>query len=74
MHLSCTNFVLLNIYVGAENTLFLVIFGTNLHYIWLKFSIIINKIGAESTPSNGVIWDEFSEQYQHQSPTKNYIQ
>ena len=49
------------------------LFGTNLHYICWKFRIKIKKIVALATPSNGAIWDELSEQHQHQSIKKHYI-
>ena len=35
--------------------------------IWCQFRIKIYKIAAETAYSNGAIWDEFSEQYKHQS-------
>ena len=44
---------------------------TNLHYIQCKFSIIVLKIYDETAPSKRALWDEFSEQYQHQSIKKN---
>ena len=43
------------------------LFGTNLHYIWCKFSIIIKINGTETAPYYGAIWDEFCKQHQHQS-------
>ena len=43
------------------------LFGTNLHYIWCKFSIKNKEIHAETAPSKGAIWNEISEQHQHQS-------
>ena len=43
--------------------------GTNLHIILCYFSIKI--IDAETALSNGAIWDEFSEQHQHQSIKKH---
>ena len=42
---------------------FLVLFETNLHYIWCKFSIIII---TKTEISTGAIWDEFSEKHQDQ--------
>ena len=38
------------------------LFETNLHYIWCKFSIKNNKIGAGTALYNVAILDEFSEQ------------
>ena len=42
--------------------------------IWNKFSLYLGKLSikikkdyAETTPYNGAIWDEFSEQHKHQS-------
>ena len=35
--------------------------------IWCQFRIkILEKIAKEIAPSNGAIWDEFSEQSKHQ--------
>ena len=42
------------------------LFGSNLHYIWCTFSIIILKIYNETAPSKDSIWSEFSEQHQNQ--------
>ena len=39
--------------------------------IWCQFRIQIIKIAAEIAPSNGAIWDEFSEQRWHQSIQKS---
>ena len=33
----------------------------------------IKEISAGITPSNSAIWDELSEEYQHQSTTKSTI-
>ena len=41
------------------------LFGTNLHHNL--------KIYAKTAPSKSVIWDEFSEQHQHQSIKKYHI-
>ena len=49
---------------------FLVLFETYLKYNWCKFSIIIKNIGAGTASNKGAIWDEFSEQSQHQSIRK----
>ena len=43
-------------------------FGTIYYTFALKLMLIQHKIyniDAETSPSNGAIWDEFSEQYQH---------
>ena len=40
--------------------------GAELFY----YFIIIKRIGAEFVSSNGVIWEEFSKQHQHQSTKK----
>ena len=52
-----------------QNINFLVLFETNMHHIWCKFNIIIKYIYARTAPSNGAIWDEFSDQHQHQKST-----
>ena len=44
----------------------------NLRYIWCKFSIRIQEMSTGTAPWNGTIWDEFSEQHQHQK--KHHIQ
>ena len=36
-------------------------------------NIFINEIGAGTASSNGGIWDEYSEQYQHKSIKKLQI-
>ena len=41
-----------------------VLFGTNLYYIWYKFSIMTKNNDVETEPSTGAIWDEFNEQHQ----------
>ena len=41
-----------------------VLFVTNLHYLWYKFSFKIRKIDE---PSNCAIWGKFSKQHQHQN-------
>jgi hypothetical protein len=35
----------------------------NFYYIWCKVRIIIQTVEAGTAPSNGAIWDEFSEQH-----------
>ena len=50
---------------GALNGLLLVLFGTNLHYIWCKCSIITKNIYAGTAPSKDAILDKFSEQQKH---------
>ena len=55
----CTNFLQWNILVQIMH--FLV---QNMHCIWCKFSIMIRKICAGTTPSKGAIWD----------PNTNHIQ
>ena len=37
------------------------LYVTNLQHIWCKFSIITQKIDAETAPFIGAIWDEISE-------------
>ena len=49
---------------------FLVLSGTNSHYILCKFSITISRIDAGTATSKDAIWEGFSEKPQHQSITK----
>ena len=53
-HLYCALFAP-SFYSGAENAFFL-----------YRFSIMIKQMYARTVPFNGVIWDEFVEQHQHQ--------
>ena len=54
--------------VVQTKALFKCYFGTNLHYIWCKFSTNISKTYAGNAPSKGAIWDKFIEQPKHQAP------
>ena len=65
-HLICTNFL-----QWCLTWTFLVLFGTNLHCIWCKFSIMISKIDAWTSICKGAIWDKFSEQHRRQSINKH---
>ena len=47
-----------------------VLFGTNLHYIWCEFSMIIT---TRSAPSKSAIFDKSGEQHEHQSLKENTI-
>jgi hypothetical protein len=47
----------------------LVLFGTNVYYIWCQFSIKNKKLST----INGANGDEFSEQHQYQSSKKHHI-
>ena len=49
------------------NFIVLVLYGINLHFNWCKFSITIKKMYAGTEPFKVGIWDESSEQHQHQS-------
>ena len=60
------------LYLVSYLTNFLqMIFGTNLHYIWYKFCIIIKRINTGTASSNGANWNEFNE---HQSIKKHHLQ
>ena len=49
------------------------LFWTNLHSIWCKFSIIILKNYAGTAPSYSAICDQILEQHHHQSLKKHHF-
>ena len=66
MHFKASTFLAPNFhkfYAVVQIFSFLLLFGTNLHKFYANFSITILKMNAEVAPSNGAIWDEFSEQH-----------
>ena len=44
-----------------------------LQKIWCQFSTIIKNIDAGAVPSDGAIWDEFTELSQHRSIKKSSL-
>ena len=60
----------------AFSTLFAPIFGCDAEkknkFVLFVAQIIIRKVDAGTAPSNGAIWDEFSEKHQHQSPISTF--
>ena len=69
MHFSASTFMASYLHHFSE----VVLFGTNLYYIWYKFSIMTKNNNVKTEPSTGAIWDEFNEQHQYQSIKKHYI-
>ena len=42
-----------------------------MHFIWLKFSIIFQRIGVGTAPTNGAILEQSSDHRQHQNKRLN---